>query len=221
MCQKRFGLILIISIFFLNIIAIMYFIEEDFSESEKYIPAPLRGLPKTDQQGSIDQDSSEQADANPLQDSNFINANSASNQTHNLFQPSFGISSGGDNVGIYDSAWDYTDGGNSLSVTLDSSGSNLLAIAILSWNNYEYRALITSVTFNGDSLSNYGTVNQQDDAIVSIYYLKNPDTGSGLPFSITFNESLYYQASAWFAILEDVNQTDTFGPIASYKASTT
>ncbi|MFX0016100.1 MAG: hypothetical protein ACFFB2_13630, partial [Promethearchaeota archaeon] len=226
MSRKRISLILIIGIFFLNIFTSMYFMEDNFSESDKYIPARLYGLQKAGgQQGSIDLDPLEQvdtaqADANRLKDSN--SEDSTSNQTQHVFRPSLGISgSGDDEVGIYDSAWDSTDGGNSLSVNLNSSGSNLLALAILCWDNYEYRALITSITFNGDSLTHLGTANEADDAIVSIYYLKNPDTGTGLPFSITFNESIYYQASAWFAILEEVNQTDTFGTVATYNDGTT
>ncbi|MFX1507563.1 MAG: hypothetical protein ACFFDC_15875, partial [Promethearchaeota archaeon] len=220
---KRLSIFLIVSIFSLNIFAMMYFIEKDFSESNKSIPTRLRGEDPKNQQGSKDLDPSKQARAIPLKDSDIISKDSPSNQTLIRFRPpSCSISGSNDGeIGIYDSAWDSTDGGNSLSVTLNSNGSNLLALAILSWDNYEYRALVTSVTFNGDPLTHLGTANEADDAIVSIYYLKNPDTGSGLPFTITFNESVYYQAAAWFSILDDVNQTDTFGPIATYNDGTT
>jgi hypothetical protein len=96
-----------------------------------------------------------------------------------------------------------------------------MAIAILGMNNRDYLAEITSVTFNGDPLTNLGTAERAEDAHVSIWYLKSPDQGTGLSFSITFNQSLYYPAAAaaWFAILEDVNQTNTFGPIETYSGS--
>ncbi|MHA2248076.1 MAG: hypothetical protein ACXADY_24220, partial [Candidatus Hodarchaeales archaeon] len=183
-------------------------------------PDKYQSLQKTrNQQVSTNLDSSEQTNVMMLNKSNML---PETNQNSSRFQPSFAISSFGDNkIGIYDSDWDYTDGGSSLSVNLNSSGSNLMAIAILGWNNFDYFATITSVTFNGDSLTLLDTSDQSDDAHNSIWYLKNPDTGSGLSFDITFNETLYYQASAWFAILDGVNLTNTFGPRAKDSSSST
>ncbi|MHA2335422.1 MAG: hypothetical protein ACXAEU_25545, partial [Candidatus Hodarchaeales archaeon] len=158
-------------------------------------------------------DQSKQTDAAPLEDSN---GNSITNQNQNLHlkPPSYKIAGELGDIGIYDSAWNWTDGGSSLSVNLDSSGSNLLAIAILSFNNRNNQVSISSVTFNSDPLINLDTSEQQDDAHASIWYLKNPDTGTGLTFSLTFNDTVYYEASAWFAILDGVNQTNTFGTVA-------
>ncbi|MHA2305322.1 MAG: hypothetical protein ACXACU_07995, partial [Candidatus Hodarchaeales archaeon] len=180
--------------------------------------------------GPIDRNPSEQTDEILKEDTNFVSGDSidsVTNLTQHFFQPSFAIgSSSGNEVGVYDSDWDFTDGGSSLSVNLDSSGSNLMALAILSFNNRDparpqTQTSISSVTFNGDSLTNLGTSEESDDAHTSIWYLKNPDTGSGLSFSLTFNQSVYYQAAAWFAILDGVNLTNTFGPVATYAAGTT
>ena len=76
------------------------------------------------------------------------------------------IPKGGSNDGkidIIDSAWDSIDG-TSISVNLNSSGSNLMAIAILGMNNYDYLVEITSVSFNGDPLTNLETAERDDDA---------------------------------------------------------
>ncbi|MHA2278300.1 MAG: DUF2341 domain-containing protein, partial [Candidatus Kariarchaeaceae archaeon] len=119
-----------------------------------------------------------------------------------------------DEIIIYDSDWDFTDGGNSLSTTLNSSGSDLLAIAILTYNNRDFISNVSSVTFNEDDLSHLATVEQADDAHISIWYLKNPNKGTGLSFNLTFDTNVYYEASAWFEILSGVNQTNTFGTVA-------
>jgi hypothetical protein len=191
-------------------------------KQEVYHTVPVLSNPDKYQSLQKTMDQQKQTDEIPIKDSNLISGDSITNQTQHLFQPSFAISSFGDNkIGIYDSDWDFTDGGSSLSVNLDSSGSNLMAIAILGFNNRNYQTLISSVTFNGDPLTNLGTSEQQDDAHASIWYLKNPDKGSGLTFTLTFNQSVYYEAAAWFAILDGVNLTNTFGPVATYADATT
>ena len=243
--NKKINSILVISLFCLNIFIIVIPIQkEGFFESNEFGAELLRGFdligknPEVShvvpslisnetfqslhttggQQVSTNLDPSEQTDA-MLNDSNLL---SETNPNPGHFQPSFAISSFGDNkIGIYDSDWDFTDGGSSLSVNLNSSGSNLMAIAFLGLNNYDYKPLITSVTFSGEPLTLLDTSEQQDDAHNSIWYLKSPDTGSGLSFELTFNESVTYEASAWFAILDGVNLTDTFGPVAKYNSGTT
>ncbi|MHA2274312.1 MAG: DUF2341 domain-containing protein [Candidatus Kariarchaeaceae archaeon] len=140
--------------------------------------------------------------------------------------PEMSISGGGPEppspgeITIYDSAWGFTAGGNSISFDLDSSGSDLLAIAILTFNNDNYET-ISTMTFNGDSFTNLGTSEQVDDAHASIWYLKNPDTGTGLNFNLVFSQNLLWQGSVWVGILTGVNQTDTFGTLATYANPTT
>ncbi|MFX0086733.1 MAG: hypothetical protein ACFFAU_13765, partial [Candidatus Hodarchaeota archaeon] len=248
--RKKFISSVFISLFCLNILIIVFPIQnEDFINSNEVRAEFLRniGLIKRDQisyhmvptlsstdpiqqsqntvkqQGITDLDSSEQSNVISFNDSNSFSGDSANNQYPPCIRsPSFAINELNDGtVGIYDSAWNSISG-TTISVNLNSSGSNLMAIAILGMNNRDYIATITSVTFNGDSLTNLGTAEEAEDAHVSIWYLKNPDQGTGLSFSITFNQSLYYPAaaSAWFGILDDVNLTNTFGPVTTYNTGT-
>jgi prepilin-type N-terminal cleavage/methylation domain-containing protein len=93
------------------------------------------------------------------------------------------------------------------------SGSNRLMLVGISYNNDDYET-VTSVTYNGTSLTQVGTVNNSDDARVCIYSLVGPDSGIH-NVVITFSDALNDGAIAGVVTFTGVDQSTPLGTFVS------
>ncbi len=156
--NKKIISYLLIGFFFINILLIVFSIQKvDFLDSNElgatllkeiglikrtqkdYYAVPtlsgpdnMKPLQKTTYEDRLNKiNTSEQINEILLNNSSLISGNSANNQNPpRIRPPSYSMGGSGDGiVGIYDSAWDSISG-TSISVNLNSEGSNLMAIAI-------------------------------------------------------------------------------------------
>ena len=109
-----------------------------------------------------------------------------------------------------------TSGGSSITISHTTSGSNRLMLVGVSIRPNDDET-VTSVTYNGDSLSLVGTRTHADDARVEIWQLTETDgldTGTH-DVVVTFSAALDQEATAGVMTFTGVDQTTPLGTFAS------
>ena len=112
-----------------------------------------------------------------------------------------------------------TDGGSSITISHATSGTNRLMLVGVSFNNDNYET-VTSVTYNGTALTKVGERNNSDDAMVYIYSLVAPDTGTH-NVVITFSAALAQEAVAGVMTFNGVDQSTPLGSFYSSEGDDT
>lgn len=97
---------------------------------------------------------------------------------------------------------------NTITGTIDVSGSNRLAIVLICQRGTQ---TVSSITYGSDSLEELGSIYNSDDGAVHIWYLKQPTTGTGITVTITFSAAMTESASAWMGSFSGVDQTTPLG----------
>lgn len=111
---------------------------------------------------------------------------------------------------------DTTSGvGITMTGTVDIAGSNRLAIVLVCIYNDNQNENVTGITFGADTCDKLGSIENQDDSRVEIWYKKNPTVNTGVTVTITFAYAPIKGASAWIGIFTGVDQSSTFGTYAS------
>lgn len=110
-----------------------------------------------------------------------------------------------------------TASGTGITITgsVDIAGSNRLAIVLVGIYNNNQNENVTGVTFGSDTCDKLGSIENQDDSRVEIWYKKNPTVNTGVTVTITFAFAPVLGASAWIGIFTGVDQSTTFGSYAS------
>ncbi|MBW2059146.1 MAG: hypothetical protein JRJ26_16790 [Deltaproteobacteria bacterium] len=106
-----------------------------------------------------------------------------------------------------------TDGGSTITISHQASGSDRLMLVGVSFNNDSYET-VAGITYNGVPLSFVGEDQRDDDARVEIWMLVGPDLGTH-DVEVTFNTALYRQAIAGVVTFTGVDQTSPLGTFAS------
>lgn len=96
--------------------------------------------------------------------------------------------------------------------TVDVSGTNRLAIVLIGQRTLN---TVVSVTFGSDELAEFGSIYNDDDSAVHIWYLKQPTVNSGVTVTITFSGSMTESCSAWVGSFSGVDQTTPLGTYVS------
>jgi prepilin-type N-terminal cleavage/methylation domain-containing protein len=122
-------------------------------------------------------------------------------------------------VSVDDTSSGSTDGGSSITISHTTSGTNLLMLVGVSFNN-DNTETVTSVTYNGVALTLKGTETNSDDARVEIWSLVAPDTGSH-NVVITFSAALAQEGVAGVMTFTGVDQTTPLGSFYSVQGDDT
>lgn len=96
--------------------------------------------------------------------------------------------------------------------TVTSSGADRLLVVGVSFLDAPAATDVTSVTFNGDSLTEVGSVSQSSNCTAQIWRLVNPDTGTHT-ISVSFNQSAKARCGAVSYL--NVNQSTPTGSFFS------
>jgi CSLREA domain-containing protein len=105
------------------------------------------------------------------------------------------------------------DGTNSITISHTTSGTDRLMLVGVSINNEDFET-VSSVTYNGVALTHVGSATEADDAVVEIWRLVNPPTGTH-NVVITFSAVLTREAVAGVMTFTGVDQTTPLGTFAS------
>jgi hypothetical protein len=107
--------------------------------------------------------------------------------------------------------------GSSLTISHTTSGTDHLMLVSASINNDDHET-VTSVTYNGTSLTYVGSETQNDDARVELWKLVAPATGTH-NVVVTFSANLQRYAVVGVITFTGVNQTSPLGTFAGNNAT--
>jgi hypothetical protein len=122
-------------------------------------------------------------------------------------------------VAVDNTSSESTDGGSSITISHTTSGSNRLMLVGVAFNNDNYET-VTSVTYNGTALTKVGERANSDDAMVYIYSLVAPDTGTH-NVVVTFSAALAQEGIAGVTTFTGVDQTTPLGSFSSAEGDDT
>lgn len=122
-------------------------------------------------------------------------------------------------VAVDNTSSESTDGGSSITISHTTSGSNRLMLVGVAFNNDNYET-VTSVTYNGTALTKVGERANSDDAMVYIYSLVAPDTGTH-DVVITFSAALAQEGIAGVTTFSGVDQDTPLGSFSSAEGDDT
>ena len=111
-----------------------------------------------------------------------------------------------------------TTAGSSLSIPHTTSGTDRLMLVGVSINNRKYET-VSSITYNGISLTYVDSETQSDDARVEIWKLVDPPVGT-YDVELIFSADLRRYAVAGVTTFNGVDPTDPLGTFAGNNATT-